>query len=264
MNIITTNRIFIFCLAAQELEKVDITNITFFCFDFYNIYNTKGTQCELIANEFSVTHVSAGELLRLEMAKNSSTGLLIKRCLEEGKIVPVEVTLNLLEISLNTIPYGNFLVDGFPRNMDNYRGWKEVENKFNVRNVFFIECNEHKLIERLTKRGLTSGRSDDNSESIKKRFITFHNETMPIIDIFRKMNKLITISGDDSIEIVYQNIRQYFVSIFTNDVIHATKRHISSLVMESGKGSSSSNNNGNNDNNNITINEEKFIIHEVY
>jgi len=76
-----------------------------------------------------------------------------------------------------------FLIDGFPRNLDNLDGWVS-EACQTARAVLFFECAEETLEQRLLERGKTSGRSDDNLASIKKRFKTFQSETMPVVEIF--------------------------------------------------------------------------------
>ena len=78
-----------------------------------------------------------------------------------------------------------FLIDGFPRNEDNQTGWEEVmKDEVDVKRVLFFEVSEDTLRERLLKRGETSGRVDDNLESIIKRFKTFVEQTMPIVEMY--------------------------------------------------------------------------------
>lgn len=82
---------------------------------------------------------------------------------------------------------GTFLLDGFPRSFDNIVAWDEdIGNEINVRNLIYIECSEKVMEERLIERGKTSGRADDNPETILKRFATFKKETAPIIDKYEK------------------------------------------------------------------------------
>jgi UMP-CMP kinase len=143
----------------------------------------------------------AGDLLRAEQNREGSQyGDLIKEYIKEGKIVPMEVTVKLLENAMraalderkeSTHPgwqdgKGRFLIDGFPRKMDQalkfdetvrLRGFMErvghlisISQVCRCSFVLFYLCPESVLLERLLERGKTSGRSDDNEESIKKRF----------------------------------------------------------------------------------------------
>jgi UMP-CMP kinase len=168
----------------------------------------KGTQCTKLSKELGMIHISAGELLRNEMNKNSEYGILIKKYLDDGKIVPVKITLNLLDNVLQEVPNGRFIIDGFPRNLDNFEGWQEYNNKYTIDNVIFIDCKDDVLTKRLLNRGKTSGRSDDNLIAIQKRLVTYHSETIPIINIYKKMNMLITIDGNsNSINDIFNTIK---------------------------------------------------------
>jgi UMP-CMP kinase len=84
-----------------------------------------------------------------------------------------------------------FLIDGFPRNEENNSSWhREMNGKANVAFVLFFDCPEEVMQQRLLKRGESSGRTDDNIESIKKRFKTFNDQTMPVINAYSKENKV--------------------------------------------------------------------------
>ncbi|KAK2569544.1 UMP-CMP kinase [Acropora cervicornis] len=103
----------------------------------------KGTQCEKIVKKFGYIHLSAGELLREERASGSENGDLIEFCMKEGKIVPVEITISLIEKAMNKNCVKKFLIDGFPRNQDNLQGWNKVmEEKVLLKCVLFFECTQ--------------------------------------------------------------------------------------------------------------------------
>lgn len=89
-----------------------------------------------------------------------------------------------------------FLIDGFPRNQDNYDGWQRViGDSADVPFVLFMEADEDTMISRIQERSLTSGRNDDNIDSLRKRFATFRNETMPIVDFYASMGKCRKVNG---------------------------------------------------------------------
>jgi UMP-CMP kinase len=133
----------------------------------------KGTQCAKIVADYGFVHLSAGDLLREERQSGGETGALIDTYIKEGKIVPVEITIELLRraMSLHALKGSyNFLIDGFPRNADNLQGWnRAMQNDADVRFVLFFDCSEQTMEARLLERGKTSGRSDDNIDSIRKR-----------------------------------------------------------------------------------------------
>jgi UMP-CMP kinase len=95
----------------------------------------------------------------------------------EGKIVPSEITVMLLQRAMEQhgMQGGRFLIDGFPRNLENLSTWDKIMGeKVDTPFILHLVCSEEVMLERLLKRGETSGRSDDNIESIKKRFRTYN------------------------------------------------------------------------------------------
>jgi|GEM_PF-34572 len=171
----------------------------------------KGTQCTKMESDLDLVHLSAGDLLREERNNpNSKDGALIEAYIKEGKIVPIEITVKLLIAAMRCSESTTFLIDGFPRNQDNLDGWlretSALEN-IKVQGVWFFDCPQNVMEKRLVERGKTSGRSDDNLESIRKRFETFHNESMPIIDYFNKKGQVWTIPTDRSPEVIEAELR---------------------------------------------------------
>lgn len=133
----------------------------------------KGTQCAKIVEAFGYAHLSAGDLLRAERESGSEQGEMIQGYITEGKIVPVEVTIKLIMKAIEENGGKRFLIDGFPRNTNNLSGWQQVAGEsLDIGGVLFYDCPEETMEERLLERGKTSGRTDDNIESIRKRFKT--------------------------------------------------------------------------------------------
>lgn len=182
----------------------------------------KGTQCARLVDRHGFVHLSAGDLLRAEQDREGSEfGDMIKTHIKEGKIVPMEVTIKLLENAMRAamsssageskeagqgkgIPARRFLIDGFPRQMD--QAVKFDETVCPSKLVLFLVCPEKILLERLLERGKTSGRADDNEESIKKRFRTFVETSMPVVDYYRKLGKVVDIDSAKTIEEVTVDI----------------------------------------------------------
>lgn len=174
----------------------------------------KGTQCDNIVRDYNFAHFSAGDLLRAEQNKaDSATGEMIKEYIKAGKIVPQEVTIGLLRNAMSeamTRGYHHFLIDGFPRKMDQALTFEEtvVPSQFTL----FFECPEDIMLQRLLKRGETSGRSDDNIESIRKRFKVFLNDSMPVVNYFALGNKVARLSCNQKPEDVYAQVRSELAS----------------------------------------------------
>src|SRR3546814_17875441 len=121
-----------------------------------------------------MVHLSAGELLRREQILGSKEGKIIDQHMKEGKIVPVEITLAVLRKEMEEKGAGRFVIDGFPRNEDNLQGWAQLMSAAcTVDKVLFIDSPQAALENRLLLRGRTSGRDDDNIESIRTRFVTY-------------------------------------------------------------------------------------------
>ncbi|PNY29622.1 Uridylate kinase [Tolypocladium capitatum] len=163
----------------------------------------KGTQCARLVSEHGFTHLSAGDLLRAEQERpGSQFGDLIKSYIKDGLIVPMEVTIQLLENTMaDTLrkagsAKGRFLIDGFPRKMD--QAHKFEETVCPARMVLFYDCPEAVMEKRLLERGKTSGRADDNAESIRKRFRTFVETSMPVVDYYEREGKVIKIDATAS------------------------------------------------------------------
>jgi len=170
----------------------------------------KGTQCAKLVQDYGFKHLSAGDLLREEQDRpGSEFGEMIKTYIKEGTIVPMEVTIQLLEnamgVTIEKESKRMFLIDGFPRKMDQAVHFEKtvVPSKFTL----FFDCPEDVMQERLLNRGKTSGRADDNAESIKKRFKTFIETSMPVVDAFEKEGKVVKIMATRSPEEVYEDVK---------------------------------------------------------
>eukprot|EP00884_Botryococcus_braunii_P019931 jgi/Botrbrau1/6621/Bobra.104_2s0008.1 len=153
----------------------------------------KGTQCNKLVEKFSYCHLSAGDLLRDEVKKGSELGQTLEALMKEGKLVPSGATIALLRNAMIRSSKKTFLIDGFPRALDQAHSFEE-EIKV-PRGVIFFDCPEDVMEVRLLSRGKTSGRSDDQIETIKKRFITYQESTLPAISYYREKGLLHHISA---------------------------------------------------------------------
>ncbi len=106
----------------------------------------------------------------------------------------------------------DFLIDGFPRNEDNLTGWNEaMGDKVTLKFVLNFDCGQEACIERCLARGAAgSGRTDDNEESLKKRFVTFTNATTPIIKHFEGQGLVRTINAERGVEEVWADVEKLF------------------------------------------------------
>ncbi|KAJ7285565.1 UMP-CMP kinase [Mycena rebaudengoi] len=184
----------------------------------------KGTQSARLVEDFGFCHLSAGDLLRAEQHREGSEfGELIQTCIREGTIVPMEVTVKLLQNAMSAAMQegrsgegwgegrGRFLVDGFPRKMDQALKFEEEVCAAAV--VLFYATTEEVMLARLLERGKTSGREDDNEESIKKRFHTYKEQTMPVIDHYGSLGKVAQIDSSASVEEVHRDTKAALLPI---------------------------------------------------
>ena len=112
----------------------------------------KGTQCANLVNNHGFIHLSAGDLLREERDSGSPEAELINGIILEGKIVPGDITINLIKKAMKNRGWNNkkFLIDGFPRNDENQSGWVQIMgDDVDMRFVLFLDCSEEVMIDRI-------------------------------------------------------------------------------------------------------------------
>ncbi|XP_072968863.1 UMP-CMP kinase 3-like isoform X1 [Typha angustifolia] len=172
----------------------------------------KGTQCANIVKHFGFTHLSAGDLLRAEIKSGSEFGTMIQNMMKEGKIVPSEVTVKLLQRAMLESGNDKFLIDGFPRNEENRVAFESV-TKVEPEFVLFFDCPEGKLEQRLLNRN--QGRDDDNIDTIRKRFKVFHESTIPVVEYYGRKGKIRKVDAAKPIDEVFEDVKMIFAPFRT-------------------------------------------------
>ncbi len=194
----------------------------------------KGTQGDYLVKDFNLFKISTGDLLRKEIDNKTSLGNEIKSIIERGSLVSDNITNRLIENVLSDKKYYNRLIfDGYPRTINQTQKLDEMIIKYDQKiscvlslkvdqeivtkrilgrqicskcglifNKFF---NPPKVVENKCEHDLTT-RSDDNVDIIKKRFKTYHQETLPILSYYQKQNLLHEIDGMKEIGIIYKEI----------------------------------------------------------
>lgn len=174
----------------------------------------KGTQSERLIQKYGLVHLSTGDIFRANIKGETELGLLAKSYMDQGNLVPDEVTINMMrgEILKHENPKG-FIFDGFPRNnpqavaLDNFLA--SINTSITV--MVALDVEENELRERLLKRGEFSGRPDDSDPAvIQNRINVYKNETAPVKAYYEEQNKFISIDGigeiDEISERLYQSI----------------------------------------------------------
>jgi UMP-CMP kinase family protein len=188
----------------QETDNQGILNKPHVFFLLGGPGSGKGTQAENLVRDYSFKHLSTGDLLREERQKQGELSQTIDQYIKEGKLLPSELVVKLLKNSIEAHGNRRYLIDGFPRNKENWDEFdKQLADMVVIRNLIFFDCPNDVMTQRIIERSKTSGRSDDNPETIMLRLQTFEQETLPVIKKFEERNNCIRIDATKSREEVY-------------------------------------------------------------
>ena len=153
----------------------------------------KGTHATVIAEKYNLKHLSTGELLRAEIAAGSELGKQAKALIEAGSLVPDSVVEGMIESAFDSIKgVDGFLLDGFPRNLSQAADLDAILEKRGeaVTSVVSIMIPDDLIRQRIAHRAAIEGRADDASEeTINNRIRTYHAQTEPLIDYYKKQGK---------------------------------------------------------------------------
>lgn len=169
----------------------------------------KGTQSHQLKEKYSMTYFSTGDILREEMAEETEIGKKVKDIIGKGGLVSDEIVVSMIESRIEANKDTNgFLFDGFPRTVRQAEMLDDIMKKsaLKIDAVISLEVPEDILIERMLERGKTSGRADDNIDSIKHRFVEYDEKTKPVLDYYKQQGCLHPISGVGKIEEIFGRI----------------------------------------------------------
>lgn len=159
----------------------------------------KGTHAGAISEKYNLKHISTGELLRAEMADGTELGKKAKELIEAGVLVPDSIVEGMIESAFDTIKgVDGFLLDGFPRNLQQAADLDAILAKrgSKVDAVVSLMITDDLIRQRIAGRALIEGRADDADEKvINNRIKTYHTQTEPIIDYYRKSGKYYEVNG---------------------------------------------------------------------
>ncbi|OIQ20678.1 MAG: adenylate kinase [Bacteriovorax sp. MedPE-SWde] len=196
----------------------------------------KGTMCELAQIQLGWKHLSAGDLLRAERNSGGESASMIEEIIKAGKIVPSEITVNLLKDEMERITRTtgstNFLIDGFPRSLENMEAWNNIFGKdIELPKMLYFECPFDILEKRIMGRAKYTGRSDDNLESIKLRFDTFKAETLPTVEYFKSNDKCIDVDASQERTAVYDVLKNNLVEYTDKSLLSAKLTEKSEMLL---------------------------------
>jgi len=169
----------------------------------------KGTQAKYIVNKLNAFQVSTGELLRAEIKKNTEIGKKIIHNMNDGKFVSDEIVNNLIKKIIFDIKKKNKLIfDGYPRSLSQAKNLDKLlnETKQKIKFIFFLNVNKETIINRIKKRKVLENRSDDNTDTIIKRYDTYMETTKPVLDFYSKNQNFVEIDGSLEIDEITRKI----------------------------------------------------------
>lgn len=191
----------------------------------------KGTQAKFLSDKLRVPHISTGSILRNAVSSGTGLGMLVKPYMDEGKLVPDEIMLNLVKerLSENDINNG-FILDGFPRTLAQAEKLQKIG--INMERIIYINVSDDEIFRRLLSRyecpdcgyignpdeiendncpkckATLSKRSDDNINIVGERIKEYNKMTQPLIDYYKSKGLLIEIDGMGSPEEVFKRIEK--------------------------------------------------------
>ena len=171
----------------------------------------KGTQAKRIAEEYDLAHIATGDMLRAAIAAETPLGRQVKPIVESGNLVPDELMVNLIRERLDDEDTrAGFILDGFPRTMAQAEALdsmlREIGRDLDI--VFALQIDDDVAVERLAKRALEEGRTDDTPDAIARRLSEYHEKTEPLVGYYRLRGNLVGIHGDNPIDQVFSEIQE--------------------------------------------------------
>ena len=190
----------------------------------------KGTQAVRLSEKYNLPHISTGDIFRENIKNSTAIGIIAKNCIDKGHLVPDDITVEIVKQRLEKQDCKNngYILDGFPRTIVQAQKFDEFEKSYLVLN---IDVDVNKLLNRITGRRVCSDckasyhvtslngettcpkcggallqREDDTEEIVKSRIEVYNKQTAPLIDYYKKANKLVNVDGNCSIQETFNQI----------------------------------------------------------
>ena len=163
----------------------------------------KGTQAAIIGDHYGIPAISTGNIFRLAITQRTRLGERIKRIISEGGYVPDKLTLQVVVQRLEEEDTkGGWLLDGFPRTVGQVKALDaELEGHgFTLDAVISLTADEDAIVERMLKRAEVENRPDDNEETFRNRLEVYHQQTDPLLEVYRERGLLVEVDGMGSVD----------------------------------------------------------------
>lgn len=170
----------------------------------------KGTQAKMLEEKYNLVHVSTGDLFRYEMGNDTPLGIEAKNYIKKGALVPDEITIGMLKNKVESAesPEG-FIFDGFPRTIPQAEALDQylAEKGEKISALISLDVDKEEIIQRILKRGETSGRPDDqNKEIIENRIKVYLDETKPVYEFYNCKEVAQMVNGLGSIDDIFTRL----------------------------------------------------------
>ncbi|MDD5569938.1 MAG: adenylate kinase [Bacteroidales bacterium] len=176
----------------------------------------KGTQSEKLIEKYNLVHLSTGDILRAEVKGATPLGLKVKGIMERGELVSDEIIIEILldRVSKSKNAKG-FIFDGFPRTIVQAEKLDQNlnNNKTPITLTVALDVPEDVLMKRLLHRAQQTGRTDDTEDVIKNRIEVYKKQTFPLLDYYKKQNKLSMIQGVGTIDEIFVKVSEKIDSL---------------------------------------------------
>lgn len=165
----------------------------------------KGTQSEKLVAAYGVPQIATGDLLRKAVAEQTELGLQAKAAMDAGELVSDDIVIGMFRERMNQPDAREgFILDGFPRSLAQAKALDELLQQLDRP----LDCVVHMHVddEEIIKRLLGRGRADDTAETIRNRLNVFRRQTQPLVDHYRELGLLATVSGVGEIDEIFERI----------------------------------------------------------
>ena len=191
----------------------------------------KGTQAKELIKKYEIPQISTGDILREAIAKKTPLGLEAKKLMDGGNLVSDDLVNGLVEARLQEADCEKgFILDGFPRTVAQAEALDKILEKFNkkIEKVIALDVSDDEIIERITGRRVSKKtgkiyhikynppvdekeedleqRADDNKETVMKRLEVYNKQTAPVLEYYKKQNKVYTVDGAKKLEEITKDI----------------------------------------------------------
>jgi len=171
----------------------------------------KGTQAQNIVKKFNLHQVSTGDLLRTEIKNKTEIGKEIEEIISKGDFATDDMVNRLIaNIIFDPKKKNKLIFDGYPRSLSQAKNLDVLLKNSNqkIDFIFFLNVNKNTIIKRIERRKILEKRSDDDLNTILKRYDTYMDTTRPVLDFYSKNPNFYEIDGSEKIEVISSKIEQ--------------------------------------------------------